>query len=442
MKLKWSQYNIFYKSKDEEFTILTNSLTNNVYKLKNDFIEKIEIFLITGVIEDDLKKYISELYIDNFLVDDSLDESQMFKLLQEKEKGNINVGNVYFIPSFDCDFRCSYCILGKNVDTSSFDRMTKTNVIKTAEWLYDCANNLNIKTLQILLFGGEPMLSHKENLLLMDELNGRNNSIQIKYSLITNGYLLSPELLEDLISRNLSSVQITLDGPEKIHDSRRRYIDGSGTFKKIINNLMKIIQYDIQIIIRINVDEENSTYIIELIEYLYTLNLNKRVLLHIVPVDPSSYSSISGYTLNALKAYDSIYQVAFEKNFNVQKWKRFCSISSKMNFSINSSGDVYPCPNYVGNKDYKIADINNGFTDNYYDFFQKKLDDSCVKCKYVGICNGGCLNMKQLANTNKCIFFQANYLIDKSYTLAKYSSNNLDNLRLGNLVYSAMHTKK
>lgn len=434
MKLKWSNYNIIYKCEDGQYTILTNSLNRCVYKLKNEFVKKINAFINGKSLDVNMRKFVLELYVDHLLVDENLNEVELFALTQEKEKYGSEFGNVYFIPSFDCDFRCTYCILGKNVDSMCLPRMTDNDVVQTAKWLCETAESLNIKTLQILLFGGEPLLSQKENLLLMNEINSVEKSFSVNYSLITNGFALTPNLLEELIDCNLSTIQITLDGTEKMHDRRRRYVDGTGTFKKIINNVLNVVKYNIKIIVRVNVDEENCSNIIELLEYMHSLGLNKRILLHIVPVDPSSYSSISGYSMGALEMYHDIYRFAFEHGFNVQKWQRYCSISSKMNFSIDSYGDVYPCPNFVGDKDFKIADIYNGINKTYEKIQNMRLDDSCLHCNLVGLCNGGCLSMKHLDESSKCIFYQANYIIDKEYTLAKYESSNLNTLRLGKMV--------
>ena len=69
-----------------------------------------------------------------------------------------------------------------------------------------------------------------------------------------------------------------------------------------------------------------------------------------------------------------------------------------------------------------------------------RLNDSCLRCNLVGLCNGGCLSMKRLDESSKCIFYQANYMIDKEYTLAKYESSNLNTLRLGKMITNNSNT--
>lgn len=52
-------------------------------------------------------------------------------------------------------------------------------------------------------------------------------------------------------------VQITLDGLQEHHDSRRHLRDGRGTFDKIVENLRLFEEYAIRVDIRMNVDNEN-----------------------------------------------------------------------------------------------------------------------------------------------------------------------------------------
>ena len=103
-----------------------------------------------------------------------------------------------------------------------------------------------------------------------------------------------------------------------------------------------------------------------------------------------------------------------------------------MNFSIDPDGDVYPCPNFVGDKKYLIGSIYSGLNEKYTDIRLKKLDSQCYDCKYLGLCNGGCLSMKLLFNTNKCLFYKTNHIINGSYMIAKYENNTFkrDNLKI------------
>lgn len=58
---------------------------------------------------------------------------------------------------------------------------------------------------------------------------------ELQCSLVTNGSLLTEEIVSGLLNYNCKFVQITLDGPEYIHNCRRVAKDGSGTFQKVLH---------------------------------------------------------------------------------------------------------------------------------------------------------------------------------------------------------------
>lgn len=88
----------------------------------------------------------------------------------------------------------------------------------------------------MIWFGGEPLLRFAQLRRLSERflaLDFRRYSA----SLITNGYLLDADkaaLLDELAIRE---VQITLDGPEEVHDRRRTLVSGGGTFRRILENI-------------------------------------------------------------------------------------------------------------------------------------------------------------------------------------------------------------
>lgn len=60
---------------------------------------------------------------------------------------------------------------------------------------------------------------------------------ELQCSLVTNGSLLTEEIVSGLLNYNCKFVQITLDGPEYIHNCRRVAKDGSGTFQKVLHGI-------------------------------------------------------------------------------------------------------------------------------------------------------------------------------------------------------------
>ncbi|MGG3469064.1 radical SAM protein [Neobacillus pocheonensis] len=126
--------------------------------------------------------------------------------------------------------------------------------------------------LHISWFGGEPLIS----LDVIEELSesflaiAKENQIQYSCDLVTNGYLLTTEVFERLISWNINQFMITIDGIGEVHDRRRHLTGGGKTFDKILDNLMAIkdVPGSFNVTIRTNFDEDNLQATSELIRFL------------------------------------------------------------------------------------------------------------------------------------------------------------------------------
>ena len=83
-------------------------------------------------------------------------------------------------------------------------------------------------------------------------------------SIVTNGSLINPQVMQWLNELNCEFLQITLDGTREIHNQRRVKKDGSGTFDEVITGIkIALSSKTIVPLIRINIDKSNLQYIDE-----------------------------------------------------------------------------------------------------------------------------------------------------------------------------------
>ena len=418
--LKWSNYVSKFDGSDKIY--LFKTITETLYTLKPEEYSIIDSY-INGknvVLSQQTKLHISELYVDGILVDKKIDEVKIFKDSFKEKMQNSTNGVLYFAPSFKCNLRCCYCIIGKSVESSNesaFPEMSETDVIQTAKWTYDMCNYHNIKKLKVILYGGEPMLSHKNNTLFIRTLNNlvheNSEKVILNYMVITNGFKLNQEDMLELIRLGVQTAQITLDGPPDIHNNRRYGVNKEKTFDLILQNLIFVAAHFDNTAIRINVDNKNASHINELIDILYQNELQKKCILHFNLVDPSDYSDDSGYNDKTITQFLSIYNYAFSKDFNIAPWRRYCSMSSKFYFAVDPEGYIYKCSNYLGEKNKSIGDIYSGVpNDNMFGI----LEERCYQCKYVGVCNGGCKVMRETSKigADYC-FSKENHAMAQAY---------------------------
>src|SRR4029453_4467583 len=68
----------------------------------------------------------------------------------------------------------------------------------------------------------------------------QERGVRMLINVITNGLLLTPEIVERLNQFGLNGVKITLDGDRDTHNRMRPLRGGQGTFDKIIQNVRQV----------------------------------------------------------------------------------------------------------------------------------------------------------------------------------------------------------
>jgi len=168
----------------------------------------------------------------------------MFKIstLNQEEYLNIvttptpNLKLLQIMPSLLCDARCKHCHIwgnqgwalqeSKNNVTEQLDVEILKQFIDDALWQH------NTKNFWVLITGGEALL-YKHIFTLIDFLNQR----QLPIILLSNGSQLKK--ISEYIVESVSSLTISLDGPEFVHDSIR---NKKNLFKDACESILRIIK--------------------------------------------------------------------------------------------------------------------------------------------------------------------------------------------------------
>ena len=91
-------------------------------------------------------------------------------------------------------------------------------------------------------FGGEPLLNVPVMYYLAERCHDlcTARGIPQVVNVITNGLLLTPEIVERLLPVGLNGIKITLDGDREAHDRMRPLRGRQGTFDRIIENVRRV----------------------------------------------------------------------------------------------------------------------------------------------------------------------------------------------------------
>jgi uncharacterized protein len=143
-----------------------------------------------------------------------------------------------------CNFRCKYC---KYSGIYSFSRkhgtrsMSMDTIKKAIDFFIANASyiiNDTNRDLVLGFYGGEPLLEHKKIFEAIEYIETCYKGIfpRFRFSMTTNGSLLTQEIIEKLTKYSFSLL-ISLDGPQEIHDRYRIFSNGQSTYNLIIEKL-------------------------------------------------------------------------------------------------------------------------------------------------------------------------------------------------------------
>jgi sulfatase maturation enzyme AslB (radical SAM superfamily) len=118
----------------------------------------------------------------------------------------MEISNLTFIVTDDCNYNCSYCLQKKEKKTITHE------IIKTAvDFFYPYLKSSH--KVRIGFYGGEPLLAFdkiKYAVLLLEEKN-REEQKNLEFSMTTNGSLLTGEMLA-FFNEHRFAVQLSFDG--------------------------------------------------------------------------------------------------------------------------------------------------------------------------------------------------------------------------------------
>lgn len=165
------------------------------------------------------------------------------------------------VPTLGCNLRCVYCYQ-EPFDTQSKSLMAPAVIDGLFAWI-DKFHGQDSPRPYLTLFGGEPLIDtplHRDRVQRL--LQGAADR-GLEVAVVTNGHDL-PAFVSTLRDGPVKEVQVTIDGPEQVHDRRRPHGSGAGTFAKAVRGIEGIVEAGIPVNLRVVVDKDNIDSLPEL----------------------------------------------------------------------------------------------------------------------------------------------------------------------------------
>ncbi|MEF9991004.1 MAG: thioether cross-link-forming SCIFF peptide maturase [Romboutsia sp.] len=314
----------------------------------------------------------------------------------------------------DCNLKCKYCFAAQG-DFGGAKEMMSSEVGKAAID-YLIANSGNRRNLEIDFFGGEPLMNFdvvKELVEYGRSVEKEHNKV-IRYTITTNGVLLDDENTK-YINEHMHNVVLSLDGRKEVNDNMRPTLNDKGSHDIILPKFKKLVESrpkDKYYYIRGTFTRDNLDFSKDVMHFA-----NEGFKL--TSVEPVVGDESNPYALreeDMPKVFEEYEKLAIEYadmkakgddfkffHFMIDLNQGPCVIkritgcgAGNEYLAITPNGDIYPCHQFVGNEEYKMANILDEevslpveMRETFKNAHVYSKED-CKKCWNKFYCSGGC----------------------------------------------------
>lgn len=348
--------------------------------------------------------YASALMEDGFLTDLAPDqEVAAQKAYFEAQRSDHSGLMLVLAPTYACNLRCPYCYeQGHNAIKGKMSEEVMDAVLRFVEARY--AEN-HFERLDVEWYGGDPSLA----LDVVEELSSRliawcdERGVAYDAMMLTNCNLIDEAAVQMLVRSRLSSVYVTIDGFEDMHNARRVSAVGLNSFQKNVEAVKLFAKYGVKVSVAMNVDRVNWPEYHPLRDWL-----REQAGVELMPArlcDYGHFYGSRGFEAPAFDLFDhdEFCRMTHEEfvagGFDAQTIAdllhpvpRFCNGQRDDYFVIDTVGDVYYCDGVIGEKDHIKFNVKDEPTYEQLHGVSHDPHDSpqCRACHLLPICQGNC----------------------------------------------------
>lgn len=235
----------------------------------------------------------------------------------------------------------------------------------------------------------------------------------IRFTMTTNSTLLNDEIME-YIDKNMGNIILSIDGRKEINDKVRVRVDGTGSYDRILPNIKKMVsmrdaskQYYVR-----GTFTRNNTDFFEDVMALANEGFREISIEPVVLPDEHELSLRREDLPVIFEQYDKLYNEMVRRqvegdnpfkfyHFNIDLkggpcvYKRISGCGAGHEYvAVTPDGEIYPCHQFVGNKDFLMGNIYDENIDKEISNTFRKAHiynkPKCKNCWARFYCSGGC----------------------------------------------------
>lgn len=414
--MRQSRYNVVVQR--DARTWIHNGLSGQVVAMDSAVWADVLTFLDADDSRPPPVDALRDLTVARMLVSDEIDELAVLERRYRAGADDRSSFALTIVTSLGCNFDCPYCF--ENKPPATIDAETERLLLEVLE-----AQLGTIRRFDVTWYGGEPLLAQDRIDRLSQAFVSRTTTAEVQYCarIITNGYLLTPDVARRLRALRVGTAQITLDGPPEAHNRMRPLRSGRGTFDVVLDNVVACADL-LPISIRVNLDASNAGEYLRLLDLLVERGLAGRVTVY--PGRIVAYPDQAGAPSESYRphCFSTPEFAEVEREFLAAAYQRGlaspelpgpiptpCTAVRTNELVVGARGELYKCYDSVGNSQEVIGHLRSWRDPNdrvlkwlRYDPF---ADEDCRSCIALPTCMGGCAhNQMTFPGDAKCSTFR------------------------------------
>jgi uncharacterized protein len=352
-----------------------------------------------------------------------IDNKETYK---DTKNPDLKVKNITFVVTEKCNLNCSYCYEQHKTGR----RMSKSVAKKAIDFLFNkekINNYYNFKTSPAVIIefiGGEPLLEIELMDYIVEYFKFKAFELDSPWatnymiSMTTNGVLYDTPKVQKFLAKNAGKVSlgITIDGNKKLHDSCRKFYDGSGSYNIVEKSIKDAVKKGYTNSTKITLSPQNIMYLNEAIQNVWSLGIvgahtncvfEKGWQIKDAKIFYKELKKLADYLLadkNYSKYYCSLFDDTIGKELTEDR--NWCGGNGSM-LAIAPDGRCFPCIRFMKyslnkQKEQPIGDINRGLDKKEENVWLNKLKDITMssQCQYED--NKKCLTCKIASGCALC----------------------------------------
>ena len=308
--------------------------------------------------------------------------------------------------TLNCNFFCKHC--GSSAGQRNYpDFLTTAEIKKT---LKEISEDFKPSEITIAVTGGEPLVRYD-----LFDVMGYARSLGFRWGMVTNGFLVTKEVVAKMKKTGMESVVVSIDGIRKVHDDFRLM---KGAYKKAIEEvrLMKEAEFLEHLQITTSVHQGNVDSLEEMYKTFIPLGITSWRVMNVDPIGraennpeillkPEQLIKLLDFIKEKRKTspievtYDCAGYLGHKYEGEVRSWFFNCQTGINV-ASIIYNGDIFVCPNVPRRKEFIQGNVRlNRFSDiwnNKFSIFRNKdrtKNKDCGKCSSWEECLGGSFHL-------------------------------------------------